>query len=43
MTDDTGRSVAYSYDGNHNLIGFVDPLGSRTTYSYGGVYDALGI
>lgn len=34
VTDETGRSIFYTYDGSSNLISFVDSLGQTTTYAY---------
>lgn len=34
VTDDTGRSVSYIYDGTSNLITAADPIGNKTTYAY---------
>jgi YD repeat-containing protein len=44
VTDDSGRTVAYAYDGNSNLAGFTDPVGATTTYAYdtSGAFDTLG-
>jgi YD repeat-containing protein len=44
VTDDSGRSVAYAYDGSSNLTSFTDPLANQTTYAYDttGAYDAAG-
>ncbi|MCK1511032.1 hypothetical protein IVB22_00270 [Bradyrhizobium sp. 190] len=44
VTDDSGRSVTYTYDGSHNLTGFTDPLGATTTFAYdtSGTFDTLG-
>ncbi len=43
VTDDTGRSVSYGYDSNHNLASFTDPLGAETIYFYdsSGTYDTF--
>src|SRR5712691_5887395 len=44
VTDDTGRTLSYAYDGNHNLVSFTDPLGATTAYTYdvSGTYDTFG-
>lgn len=48
ITDHTGRTVQYEYDGEGNLIAVTDPLGNTTTYEYDandrltGVFDPLG-
>ena len=34
VTDDSGRSIAFGYDGVGNLASFVDPLGQATSYVY---------
>lgn len=34
VTDDTGRSVSYTYDGAGNLITAADPIGNKTAYAY---------
>ena len=41
VTDDTGRSVTYGYDGNNNLVSVADPLGFRTTFAYDGAASHL--
>jgi RHS repeat-associated protein len=44
VTDDTGRSVNYIYDGKHNLVAFTDATGATTSFSYdiSGNYDLWG-
>jgi len=44
VTDDTGRSASYGYDGSGNLISFTNPLGNQTRFLYDttGTYDTAG-
>jgi YD repeat-containing protein len=37
VTDDTGRSVSYTYDANNNLTGSTDPLQFTTRFAYDSV------
>ncbi|MBX9943888.1 MAG: hypothetical protein K2Y40_07395 [Reyranella sp.] len=34
VSDDTGRSISFTYDGAGNLTSFVDPLGQTTSHAY---------
>ncbi|MEO6842566.1 MAG: RHS repeat-associated core domain-containing protein [Bradyrhizobium sp.] len=44
VTDDSGRSITYAYDGNNNLTGFTNTLGASTVFAYdtSGTFDASG-